>query len=170
MIVSASLRSPSQDVTRGKAAPPRRRRRLGVPPGVTLLKGDLGGIARARHLRSDDAQHPPGSLLGRRKYPSTRRAVALNWRALHIAVRAIDAAIAGQRLQHRAASLAIIEILTRIRGHGFDFAMSAFRTSDRREADKRRRAIAQDNAPTRARTSAASALASSLTPWCRADS
>ena len=54
--------------------------------GITLVKGDLNGIVRARHLARDDAQHPPEPLFRlrlqrvrrpgrcRRPLPAVRRA------------------------------------------------------------------------------------------------
>ena len=50
----------------------------------------------------------------------------LDRRAFHVAIGAEDTAISGKRFEDHAAAFTIVEILARIRRHGFGFLMSAF--------------------------------------------
>lgn len=61
---------------------------------------------------------------------AARRSCLLNGRALHIAIAAIHAAIARLRLQQSAATLAVIEVLARIRRHRLAGFVAASWTSD----------------------------------------
>jgi hypothetical protein len=56
-------------------------------------------------------------------------AISLDWRARHRAVRAIHAAVALFGLHLQTATIAFIEILAGVRGHGLDCRVPASRTS-----------------------------------------
>ena len=64
-------------------------------------------------------------------------AVNLYWRAGYRAIGTEDTAVSWQRLEQRAASLAVVEILTRIGGHDFVGDLTAERTRQRRLQDRR---------------------------------
>ncbi len=80
--------------------------------GITLVKGDLAGIVRARRCRGDNAQHPAKPVLrlhlqrrrdpdrGRRALPVVRHSVVADHR------RGGDGAVLGQRHRQRAAAAA----------------------------------------------------------------
>jgi hypothetical protein len=72
----------------------------------------------------------------RRDHRSSRRlptaaVTGLDRRALDVSVRAVHAAITQLWLQQRATPRAIVEILARVRGHGFLLPMAAGRALDR---------------------------------------
>src|SRR5437867_2296911 len=66
---------------------------------------------------------------------SSRTAWCLHRRALDRAVRAEYATVAGQRFEHRAADLALVEPLARVRRHAFALDVTAVRARQRRVHD-----------------------------------
>jgi hypothetical protein len=65
--------------------------------------------------------------------PSTAAGGALlNWRALHIAIRAVDAAITRERSEQRPTPLAVVVELTGVRWHQIPRLMTALGTGYRR--------------------------------------
>jgi hypothetical protein len=81
--------------------------------------------------RSESIDSGDSSVEARRIARATTRIVALFRRTLHRAVGTEHAAITRFRTQQCAASLAIVEELARIDGHGFQRVMLAMRTGQR---------------------------------------